>query len=401
MPVCRGLRVSAILARLLNVQDIPLALTFAVMSGVLILGLAIPFTVIPLLALDLLGDAQRVSEFYLVAGVIGLGGALVVPALIDRFGRRWISIASTLFIVAAAIMMPTGTVWALYLGTILYTFGFFAIDIAINVAIMERIPRKTFVRFEAVRMACLGAGFTLGPWLGVFITDRIGLWSPFFLMAVLTTLVCIYALAKGLVADRKTMGGAHSNPLRFIPRFLRQPRLKLAYVLALFRSSWWNIFFIYAPIYCVENGFSDEDAGLVVSMGAAAVMFAPLWSRMGVTIGMRRFLALGYVSTGVVALVMAAFSHMPTVGVTLLILACVCASWLDAVGNSPFVRAVKPHERAEMMSLYTTYRDVGRILPQSAFSVILLVFPLPAVFVVTGAGMLTASWFTRYIPKRY
>ncbi|MBT6512450.1 MAG: MFS transporter [Rhodospirillaceae bacterium] len=392
---------SAFLTRFLNVHDIPLALTFAVMSGVLILGLAIPFTVIPLLALELLGDAQRVSAFYLVAGVIGLVGALVVPMMIDRFGRRWVSIGSTLCIVAAAIMMPTRTVWALYLGTILYTFGFFAIDIAINVAIMERIPRKTFVRFEAVRMACLGAGFTLGPWLGVFISDRIGLWSPFFLMGALTTLVCIYALARGFVVDRKSMGSSHSNPLRFIPRFLRQPRLKLAYVLALFRSSWWNIFFIYAPIYCVENGFSDEDAGLVVSLGAASVMFAPLWSRMGVSMGMRRFLALGYVSTGIVALVMAALSSIPTVGVALLIGACVCASWLDAVGNSPFVRAVRLHERPEMMSLYTTYRDVGRIIPQGAFSVILLVFPLPAVFVVTGAGMLTATWFTRYIPKRY
>ncbi len=392
---------SARLARLLNVHDIPLALTLAVMSGVLILALAIPFTVIPLLALDLLGDAQKVSEFYLVAGVVGLAGALVVPMMIDRMGRRWSSIASTACIVAAAVMMPTRAVWALYLGTILYTFGFLAIDIAINVAIMERIPRQAFVRFEAVRMACLGAGFTLGPWLGVFITDRVGLWSPFFLMAVLTAGVCAYVLVKRLVVDTRVLGGAHSNPLRFIPRFLRQSRLRLAYLLALFRSSWWNIFFIYAPIYCVENGFSDEDAGLVVSMGAAAVMLTPLWGRMVGSMGMRRFLALGYVTTGIAALVMAVFSGMPTVGVALLLVACLCASWLDAVGNAVFVRAVRPHERAEMMSLYTTYRDVGRVLPQSAFSVILLFFPLPAVFVFAGAGMLAATWFTRYIPKRY
>ena len=108
MPTFRGYRVSAFLTRFLNVHDIPLALTFAVMSGVLILGLAIPFTVIPLLALELLGDAQRVSAFYLVAGVIGLVGALVVPMMIDRFGRRWVSIGSTLCIVAAAIMMGLG-----------------------------------------------------------------------------------------------------------------------------------------------------------------------------------------------------------------------------------------------------------------------------------------------------
>lgn len=50
---------SAALARLLNVTGIPHAFTLALLNGCHVFGFALPLTVIPLLALDLLGDAQR------------------------------------------------------------------------------------------------------------------------------------------------------------------------------------------------------------------------------------------------------------------------------------------------------------------------------------------------------
>ena len=98
---------------------------------------------------------------------------------------------------------------------------------------------------------------------------------------------------------------------------------------------------------------------------------------------------------------MTAVSGFPPAGIAMLILACVCASWLDAVSNAPFARAVRPHQRAEMASVYTTYRDTGRVMSQSAFTVILLVFPVASVFAVTGLGVLGGAWFSRYIPGRY
>ena len=400
-PEGRGLAARGALARLLNVQGIPHAFTFSLLQGILILAVSVPFTVIPLRALALLGDAQQVSAFYLGVGVVSLAGALGTPLLIQAIGRRRSLAAGALAVLVAAPMFLTDSVVALFVATALYTLGFFASDIAMNVAIMERIPRQQFIRFEALRMACLGAGFTLGPWLGVVLAEGIGLWVPFAVMVLCATGSSGYALAAGLVANRSGLGAGRANPLRFIPRFLAQPRLRLAYLLAVLRSMWWSVFFVYAPIYCVESGFTNEDAGMVVSLGAAAVMLTPLWSRLGAPLGMRRFLALSYAATGCVALVMVAFADLPLAGVGLLLGACVCASWIDAVGSAPFVRAVRPLERPEMTSLYTTYRDVGRIVPQGAFAVVLLVLPLSAVFALAGVAMLTASWFSRYIPRRY
>ena len=387
------------LARLLNVEGIPHAFEFALLQGCFVLALAVPATVVPLLALELLGGAQGVSAFYLVLSIVGLGTALATPLLIDLVGRRRAAAVATLSVLVAACLFPLASVTTLLLATALYTFGFFVTDITLNVAILEHVPRRLFARFEPLRMACLGAGFTLGPWLGVQVAESVGLWAPFAIMAVCAMAATGYLLGAGLIGARR--GRLRVNPLRFVPRFAAQPRLRLAFLLAACRSAWWNVFFIYAPIYCVQNGLAAADAGLVVSLGGVAVIAAPLWGRLGAPLGMRRVLALGYGATGVALLAMSIVADSPEAGVALLILACVCASWLDAVGNAPFLRAVRPLEREAMTSVYTAYRDVGRIAPQGLFSLLLLVSPLSAVFAVTAFGMFGAAWLSRHIPRRY
>lgn len=389
------------LARLLNVEGIPNAFTFALMQGLLIFALALPVTVVPLRALDLLGSAQAVSSFYLHIGIVSLAGALGLPIILERLGRVRMMVIGLACVTACGVLYPVPSVTALYVATILYTFGFFAVEIVLNIVIMERITRRSFLHFEALRMGMLGVGFALGPWLGVKLSGDVGPWSPFAAMAAVTLLVGIWSLARRFVTSAAGSIRGHGNPLRFIPRFVRQPRILVAYVLALTRSSWWNTFFIYAPIYCVNNGYSEEDAGLVVSLGALFVVPAPFWGRIGARFGVRRHLIIGYVATGIAAAAATALAGFPTAGIAMLLVACLCASWLDAVGNAPFVRAVHPHERTEMTSLYTTYRDFGRIVPQGVFTALLLIFPLPAVFVCAGIGMLVGAWYSRYIPARY
>ncbi len=389
------------LVRMLNIEGIPHAFELALIHGLMILALAVPITVLPLRVLELLGDSQQVSVFFLCVGVMGLCGALSLPFMLERLGRVRLTAVGLLGVLVSALLFSTGDAFAFFIAVVLYTWGFFSVDIILNIVVMERIERRSFVRFEAVRMGMLGISFALGPWAGVKLSSEIGLWAPFAVMAILTLALGAWSLWRRYVTSEKGQIRGHSNPLRFIPRFVKQPRLRLAYVLALVRSGWWSIFFIYAPIYCVNNGFSAEDAGLVVSLGSIFVVLAPLWGRLGAPVGMRGHLIAGYLATGMVAFTMAVLSGLPEVCVGLALLTCLCASWLDAIGNAPFVRAVHPHERAEMMSLYTTYREFGRILPQGVFAVVLLFLPLPAVFACAGLGMAIGAWYSRYIPSRY
>ncbi len=386
---------------MLNIEGIPHAFELALIQGLMILALAIPVTVFPLRAFELLGDTQQVSVLFTAVGIMGLGGALALPYMLARLGRYRVILFGFASVLVSALFFPMESGLAFFLAVVLYTWGFFAADIVINMVIIERVGRRSFVRFEAVRMAVLGLAFALGPWGGVQLSSLIGLWAPFAAMALLALATGAWILWRRYVTPSTRMVRGHSNPLRFIPRFSRQPRLRLAYVLALARSAWWSVFFIYTPIYCVNNGFTDADAGLIVSIGSLFVMLAPLWGRLGASLGMRRHLIVGYLATAVVSVAATLLAFLPDVVIGLILVACLCASWIDAVGNAPFVRAVHPHERAEMMSLYTTYREFGRIVPQSVFAVVLLVLPLSTVFAWVGLGMAAGAWYSRYIPKRY
>ena len=387
----------------LGVADLPYALSLAVLQGILLLCWALPAAIIPIQALRLLGDAQAVSILFFAVSIVGVAGAFVLPSITHIFGRRSIFVVGGACVVASSILLSLDDTIPLIAGIALRIFGFLSLDVAFEIAIMVRIPRRDLGRFEPARIFFMGAAFLVGPWLGIWLSLRVGLWTPFALLAILTVLVCILTLRSGL-ADQPNatrVGWRSPNPLRFIRRFAHQPRLRLAWLLAFGRSAWWTMFFIFVPIYCVESGLGEEMAGITLSVGSAAVLLVPLFGRVGRRVGLRPVLAIGYLSTGLVTIMIAVVADLPWLGVAFLLAASVCAALIDTAGNALFMRAVHPHDRAEMASVFATYRETAQLVPPGVFAILLSVFALPAVFVASGVGMVVLTYMTRYIPRRY
>lgn len=71
-----------------------------------------------------------------------------------------------------------------------------------------------------------------------------------------------------------------------------------------------------------------------------------------------------------------------------------------AAGDVPFLRAVHPHERPEMTTVYNTFRGVSQTAPPGVFAIPLKAFELPAVFLAGGAAMAGLAWFCKYLPRR-
>ncbi|MDX1575431.1 MAG: hypothetical protein R3285_04510, partial [Kiloniellales bacterium] len=127
----------------------------------------------------------------------------------------------------------------------------------------------------------------------------------------------------------------------------------------------------------------------------------PLWGWYARQVGVRRVLVGGYMAAGLVTLAAAAMSAQPWAAAGLFVLAAICMVTTDAVGNMPFMLAVRPSERAEMTTVYSTYRDMGEIVPPGVFSLFLLVFQLPIVFVVTGLATFAMGQACRRMHPRF
>ena len=246
--------------------------------------------------------------------------------------------------------------------------------------------------------------FILRPmrWLGVFLKTNLAHWAPFAASIAAAVLVLAYFWFLRLADDPavRPMKKAPANPIRYLPKFFGQPRLRLSWLLAVGRSGWWSMYFVYAPIYVVSVGFSEAFGGAIVSMATATMFVVPLWGWAGRRFGLRRLLIVGYGLSAMATLGVAFGSGLPWLGAAVLVLAGFATGIIDGAGNLPFMRAVHPPERPEMTAVFMTYRDTAQMVPPGVFALLLRVFDLPAVFLAAGAAMIYMAGLSRHIPRR-
>ena len=358
-------------------------------------------------AYALLGDAGRASALFFAASVVGLFSNFAVPALVRRVGRRWVYSAGGLLLFMAPVILfigsSLGNLTVLWVGMTVRSLGVVGLSICLSLYIMEHVRRRDLGRSEPKRLFYSAGAWTLGPGLGVYLGTAVGPWAAYGASGFFA--VCLLGYFWFLrMSDSPALPHAASrrapDPVQNIRRYFAQPRLVLAWLIAISRNVWWALFFIYTPIYAVESGLGAIVGGLIVSAGTGFLFLMPAWSWCVRTFGMRRLLVVGFSATGLLTLLVAVASAEPWLTVGLLLVAALCMMTLDAVGNAPFLAAVRPGERSEMTPVYATYRDIAEIVPPGVFALLLMVFELPAVFVVGGLAMLCAGQLCRRMHPR-
>lgn len=380
----------------------PRVATFVTLYTIVILVRTALITVVPLRALEFTGSAENVSILYLCVSIVGVASSLSIPWIAHKLKRRWVFSLAALAAIGAAGCFMSPLFPLFVVGMVLQIFSIAAFEIALNLYVMDHVPRHELGHYEPLRVFFAAGAYAVGPWLGVFLAESYGEWSPFALSAAIAFVLLLYFWYLRLTENPAVspMKTAPPNPMKYLIRFFAQPRLRLAWVLAVGRSGWWSMFFIYAPIYAVESGLGDEAGGLLVSLGLMAAFLVPLWGWVGRRVGLRKLLIFAYFASGLVTISIALAIDLPFLGAGLLLLAALTTSTIDGAGNLPFLRAVHPYERAEMTTVYATYRDAGQMAPPGVFSILLQLFALPSVFIASGVSYLVLSLVARHIPRR-
>ena len=359
-------------------------------------------TVVPLMALERFGSAKDVSIFFFVLGVLGVGMSLAVPWLVRRLSRHgtfWLGVVAG---VVSMLLFIHNELWAFCAGMALHLFAASCIDVTLNLYWMERVRRQDFGRVEPVRVFFLAFSWSVGPFLGVYLRNTVNPSAPFLVGALVVLLLGGYFFYQRF-SDNPTSGGKHAavtNPIRYLPRFFAQPRMALVYLLSAMRSGWWTMYFIYVPIFCVTSGLGETMSGALVSLAVSFVMATPLLRGTIQRYGIRRVLLVGYAGVGLVTVGIGACMDIPYLAVVLILMAALFAVLCDSIGNTLFYRAVRSWERSSMATVFMSYRPIASLAFPGAYSGVLAIFPLPAVFIFTGFGMLATSLMTRFIPAR-
>jgi predicted MFS family arabinose efflux permease len=385
----------------LRVVDRPGAREFAVLSAVEAFSRAVIAGVIPLQAYALLVEARTISLVYAGVGMVAFATSFMVPLVLLRLRRKWVFTAGTLCMVAAPLLMLLDEALPFVTALQVRALAVVCVNIALNLYILDYIRRKDFVASEPKRLAFLGISWFIGPALGIFLHTRYGL-LPVCLLSAGFALAALGYFWYLRIVENPTVAPARRAPpmpWRNIRRYLAQPRLRLAWIIPFGRSTFWTTFFVYPPLYIVQQGGSETIVAVMLSAGQGLLFFAPLVGRLGARHGIRRVIIAAATGTGLISLAAGLLQPGPIEVAAIFVIAALGATALDALGNIPFLRAVRHYERSEMTSVFRTYIEASQLLPAAAYAAVLTVAPLPAVFVVLGGVLLVSAWYARYLPR--
>jgi len=356
-------------------------------------------SVIPLQTLSLMGNVQDASTLLFAVSIGGILAALTLPAVIRRIGVYPAFLISCLAMVISAILMAIEQVWIFSIGLFCHAFAIASAEVTLTLYVLAKIRRNEMTSFEPLRVLFTVLALTAGPFLGVYFEARIFHELPFLLcgLLMLVAIACFRVLKLQEISIPASKSGG-INPLKYLFKYFRQPRLRLAYGLVLARSCWWTMFIIYTPIYATESGLGELTGAAIVSVGTAWTLSVPLWGWIARQYGVRRLLTVGFITNSLLSFLVYLVSDVPLIASVLLIFCALGATMLDGVGNVLFFRAVRSSERSEMTAVFVTYRDTGQIVTPGLYAMLLNYFALPVVFFTAALWMMAAAWFCRYIP---
>ncbi len=392
-----------------TISNLPLprkagAYTFAAIFAIESLVRSLNSTVVSLQAYDILGSSQRVSVLTTAVSLCVLTATLMLPYILGRMRRRWAYSFGAALMFASAVALAAHTLWGQAFGMFLRSSSAAIFNITLSLYILDHIKRSDLARAEPIRLSLSTFSWMTGPALGVWLYVGFGPWGP--QLAVMLGLVLLMAVFWYLrLSDR---GGALPqgtlqpfNPLANVQRFVAQPRMILAWLIAFGRSCFWTTFFIYGPLLIVESGLSKSASGLVVSASQALLLSAYFSGYFARKYSVRLVVTMSFLLCAVssIGAGLAGAAH-PYVAIALLLAGSLAASALDGVGGIPFLRAVRLHERQHMTAVYRTFIDFSELLPSFIFAFALIWLDVGAVFAILGVWLAVVGYYSwRYLPR--
>ena len=379
------------------------AVAFASLFALESFARALISTVVSVQAHDLLQSSQKVSVLFTCVSLAVLSSTLMLPILFRHVPRRWLYTGGVGGLILGSLAFATDMLPGQVAGMYLRNVGAATLNIALALYILDHIRKADLVRSEPLRLAFSAASWTVGPFLGVWLYETHGPAAPQLLCIAACCLVVMYFWYLRL-NDHPIIRAARStpqSPLANVGRFVRQPRLRLAWLIAFGRSCFWATFFVYGSLLMIEGNLGKEASGILISLSQLGLVIAYLAGKVAERFGVRKVIAGSYAvaAVAVVAAGLAGTGHPLLAGFFLLI-GSIANSALDGVGGIPYLRSVRAHERPQMTGVYRSYVDLSDLLPSLIYSFVLLAFPLGAVFVILGAWLAVVGFVAwRYLPR--
>ncbi len=381
-------------------DDVGLAL--ARLGGLEGLARSMTVTVLPLAAFDALGSKSAVTYAYFAGSFVALSSTLNVGRLESWMARRWVvTLALGAFVTANLIVaLGHGIAIAAAIGLVNSEAAIFAV--CISLFIMDYIGKRELARNESRRMVHNGVAWIVGPLVSILLYTEVSETLPFVLAAGLhlITLTYFWVLRLGSNPALSTPKGQAPSPLKNIPRFFHQRYLRIAYMITLARGTYWAALFIYAPLYAIEAGMPRWTSGGIVAAVAGLLLLSPLVLKVVDRTNTKTVIIAGFVVIATSLCGLGLIGDARPIGIVFWITGALGASWLDVLGNIPFMRTVKPRERTAMTTVFSSWRETSSMVAPGVAAVVLAIAPFWVFYFALATLAIATAFAATGLPRR-
>ena len=391
--------------RPIGLNSIPLnaGSSLARLNGLEGFSRAVLVSVVPLLALQALGSKESVAHMYLLAAVFTFCITLNFSRLERLLQRRWVVTTAGIFLTVAAVLLYYGHNFLFALGIGLRASAASLFSVCLSLYIMDYITRKQLAFSESRRMVYAGAAWLIGPFLGGWLWNH-DLHELPFVLSITSALFMLAYFWHLRLGNHQILTRTHQkptiSPLKAVPRYFSQTRLRVAYFITLSRAIYWSALFIYGPIYVVEASLPAWVAGVLLSGVSGLLLFSTVVRRAAERYGTRRVIISSLTMAGCSMLLLGALGKPAPLGIVFWCTGALGGVCLDVLGNIPFMRLVKPYERTDMTMVFSTWREMAELLTPLSITLITLLFPFAVFYLVLGMALLTVAVAATLLPRR-
>ncbi|MEK9744023.1 MAG: MFS transporter [Gammaproteobacteria bacterium] len=377
--------------------------TLGLMAGLEGFARGVIVGIVPLIALDIFGTKAMVSVVYFLASTFVVLITLNLARIERLLHRRWLITMGFGFLMIGAILLWSHTKLGIAVGIGMRASAASIFSVCLALYIMDYISKQQFRVMESRRMVFQAVAWISAPSIGTYLWDHGHFTAPFLLtvLAGATLIVYFWRLRLGSNPVIKKSESKIISPLKAVPHFFSQKRLRIAYTICISRSAFWVTIFIYGPIYVIEAGFPIWMSGGLLSAASGLLFISPLVSRFAGIYGARSLILIGLTISAMSLIGLALVGSPKPIGLVFWMLGSVGATILDVLGNIPFMRSVRPRERPAMTVVFTTWREGSELLTPAVAAVVLFLAPFWVFYILLAVVLIFAAFLAARLPRRF
>lgn len=352
------------------------------------LGAAFSGTVLSIHFNDFLNNEMAVGLIFSLLTFIGFISYFLFIPVIEKYNKVKL-FSRVLFFVLLAYL-------AMFLSKNLYIFIFSVAVLTIlsclritsfGILVRNCSDNKRLSRNEGIVYTLLNSAWVIGPLIAGVIALEYG--NNFvFLFSALFILVAFFSFRGFRVRDKSVRKKLDTNFFRNYLAFFKDKERRIAYILGGGVTLWWAFVYVYIPLHIINSGLSRIWVGyFLFGVAVPLIIFEYSFSKKAGKIGFKKMFFMGYLFTGILALISFFLFENIFIVLALLVLASVFMAMLEPTTEAYFMDLLKDKEMSHFYGPYNTSIDTGHFIANIFATGVLFFFSFKSLFILFAVFM--------------